>query len=134
MDQVGLRGGFGKAEFTVELADTNETRAKGLMFRQSMPRFSGMLFVYDRPQRATFWMKNTILPLDMLFVDATGTVTRIHKNAVPQSLAQIDGGTGVLAVLEINGGMADTLGLTIGDQMRHLAFQTDPVWPCDGDK
>ena len=130
-DQVSIRGPFGKAEFQVEIADTNETRSKGLMFRENLARFAGMLFVYERPQRAVFWMKNTPLPLDMIFVNANGQITVIKKNTVPFSLDQVDGGKGVLAVLEVNGGTADMLGLAAGDQMRHPAFQDEPVWPCN---
>lgn len=130
-DIVTIRGGFGQVNIQVELATTNETRSQGLMFRESMPRLAGMLFVYDRPQRAAFWMKNTLLSLDMLFTDSSGVITHIHKNAVPQSLDSIDGGRGVLAVLEVNAGLADRLGVKVGDQMRHPAFAENPVWPCE---
>jgi len=131
VDKVALRGAFGRAEISVELADTPDKRSQGLMFRQTMPRFAGMLFIYEHTQRATFWMKNTPLPLDMLFADETGTITRIAKQTEPQSLDQIDGGRGVLAVLEVNGGLADMLGVTVGDQMRHPAFGDKAAWGCD---
>ncbi|QDL93403.1 DUF192 domain-containing protein [Paroceanicella profunda] len=133
-DTADLRGGFGTVRFSVELADDAAERAQGLMFRESMPKFSGMLFVYDQPAEAHFWMKNTLIPLDMLFLDATGTVRHIHPQAVPGDLTPIPSEGPALAVLEINGGLAARLGLKAGDVMRHPAF--DPAvaaWPCSGE-
>jgi uncharacterized membrane protein (UPF0127 family) len=128
---VHLRGPWGLARFSVELADTPETRSRGLMFRESMARSAGMLFIYDAPQRATFWMRNTLIPLDMIFVDAQGTVRHIHHDAIPGDETTIDGGSGILTVLEINGGLARDLGLTVGSQLRHPALdQGNAVWPC----
>ena len=131
-DVVDLRGPWGQARFTIEIADTPETQARGLMFRESLPRGAGMLFLYDRPQSVAFWMRNTLIPLDMVFMDATGTVTRVHHQAVPLDETPIDGGPGVLAVLEINGGLARRLGIAAGTEMRHPRLpQTDAAWPCD---
>lgn len=131
-DQVQLRGAGGTAAFTVEIADTDASRAQGLMHRASMPRFSGMLFVFDRPQRAVFWMENTLIPLDMLFLDDQGVVQRIHENAVPLDRTPIDGGPGIRYVLEINGGMARRLRLEPGTQLRHPAIPVETAaWPCD---
>ncbi len=130
-DRVDLRGPWGQARFTVEIADTPETQARGLMFRESLPRGAGMLFLYDRAQRVSFWMRNTFIPLDMIFVDPTGTVTRIHHEAVPLDETPIDGGPGVLAVLEINGGLARRFGITPGTELRHPRLpQQDAAWPC----
>ncbi|WP_372602920.1 DUF192 domain-containing protein [Actibacterium sp.] len=129
-DQVALKGDWGEARFRVEIADDSEERALGLMYRPSMPAGQGMLFVYPAPQRAVFWMKNTLIPLDMIFVDATGQVSRVHSNAVPQDLTPIDGGEGVLAVLEINGGLAAQIGIAPGTVLRHPAFGGDAIWPC----
>jgi uncharacterized protein len=130
-DKVQLRGSWGEAAFTVEIADTPETRARGLMFRDSMPRGAGMLFVYETPRRASFWMKNTLIPLDMLFADATGTVRHVHHRAVPEDLTPIEGGSDVYAVLEINGGLAERYGIEPGTQMQHPVFADGPaVWPC----
>jgi uncharacterized protein len=128
---VELRGPGGQARFTVEVADSPEERARGLMFREGMPASSGMLFLYPAPQPASFWMKNTLIPLDMIFADRTGTVTHVHSMAVPGDLTPIDGGPGVLAVLEINGGLADRLGIAPGAQLRHPALdQATAAWPC----
>lgn len=130
-DTVVLRGDWGQARFSVELADTPQTRSQGLMFRESMPRSAGMLFIYDAPQRATFWMRNTLIPLDMIFTDESGVVRHIHHEAVPGDETTIDGGSGILTVLEINGGLARAMGITVGSQMRHPAFASAAAaWPC----
>jgi uncharacterized membrane protein (UPF0127 family) len=129
---VELRGDWGTARFNVEVADDPAERAQGLMNRPSMPASAGMLFLYDAPQRATFWMKNTLIPLDMIFLDETGTVTRVHANAVPLDETTIDGGPGVVAVLEINGGLAAAIGITEGSQLRHPGLdQAQAAWPCE---
>jgi len=130
-DLVELRGDWGQAAFTVEVADDPRERAVGLMNRPAMPRSAGMLFVYDYPQGVVFWMKNTLIPLDMVFLDATGTVRSVHENAIPQDETPIPGGTDIQFVLEINGGMAATLGIAPGSQLRHPAApQATAVWPC----
>jgi uncharacterized membrane protein (UPF0127 family) len=131
-ETVELRGDFGAARFTVELADEPAERNLGLMNRESMPMSSGMLFVYEAPQRATFWMRNTLIPLDMIFADETGVVTRVHRNAVLLDETLIDGGSGVKYVLEINGGLSEAMGIEPGTQMRHDAMdQSTVMWPCD---
>jgi uncharacterized membrane protein (UPF0127 family) len=129
---VELRGPGGQQRFTVEVADDDAERARGLMFREEMAMSAGMLFVYEEPRRASFWMKNTLIPLDMIFADATGTVQRVHENAIPHDETPIDGGEGVLGVLEINGGLARRLGIGPGTVMRHPAFAQGPAaWPCE---
>ena len=129
--RVDLRGGWGTARFTVELADEPEERAQGLMFRENMAQGAGMLFLYDAPQRATFWMRNTLIPLDMIFIDPSGVVTHVHENAVPLDETTIDGGPGVLMVLEINGGLSGRLGIVPGSELRHPRLdQGGAVWPC----
>ncbi|WP_103256529.1 DUF192 domain-containing protein [Tabrizicola aquatica] len=131
-DRLDLRWQGGSESFAVEVADDDAERARGLMFRESMDAGAGMLFVYDSPRRARFWMKNTLIPLDMIFADATGAVTRVHSNAIPGDLTPIDGGEGVAYVLEINGGLAERLGITPGAQLRHPAIPAgSAAWPCD---
>lgn len=128
---VFLRGDWGMARFSVELAVTPEERAQGLMHRDVLPRSAGMLFVYPEPQRVAFWMKNTLIPLDLLFIDPTGTVRHIHHRAIPGDLTPLEGGDGILAVLEINGGLAKGLGITPGTQLRHPIFDSRiALWPC----
>lgn len=129
---VEVRGPAGMARFTVDVADDGAERAQGLMFRESMPASAGMLFVYEAPQRASFWMKNTLIPLDMIFADETGRVTRVHENAVPHDTTPIDGGDAVRFVLEINGGLAARMGIEAGAELRHPAIpQETAAWPCE---
>lgn len=131
-DQVDLRGDWGQARFTVEIADTDATRARGLMNRETLPRAAGMLFVYDAPTSPSFWMMNTLIPLDMIFVDPAGVVTHIHHEAVPLDLTPIPGGDNVLMVLEINGGLSRLLGIGPGSEMRHPRFDpAQAVWHCE---
>ena len=130
-DAVELRGDWGSARFAVDVADDPQERAKGLMFVEEMPAMKGMLFIYERPQPASFWMRNTLIPLDMLFLDETGTVTHIHENATPLDETPIPGGDAVLSVLEVNGGMAERLGIDVGSVLRHPDLPQDvAVWAC----
>ncbi|MCK8463696.1 DUF192 domain-containing protein [Aliiroseovarius sp. S1339] len=130
-DRVDLRGDWGQARFTVELADDPRERARGLMDRENMPSTHGMLFLFEQPQEVSFWMKNTLIALDMLFLNADGTVARIHPNAVPLDLTPIPGGSDILAVLEVNGGIAARFGITQGSVLRHPSLdQTIAAWPC----
>ena len=108
--------------FTVELADEFEDIRAGLMFRTELADDAGMLFDLGTPRRAAFWMKNTILPLDMLFLDTDGEVLAIAKNTVPGSLRRVDPGVPVRAVLEVNAGLSDSLGLSAGDRVEHEVF------------
>ncbi|MBI1172001.1 DUF192 domain-containing protein [bacterium] len=123
--------GGGQARFTVEIADTDAEREQGLMFRDHLASSAGMLFVFDAPEHAHFWMKNTLIPLDMVFADQTGRVTVVHSNAVPGDLTPIDGGEGVAYVLEIKGGLAARMGIVPGADLRSDRIdQSLALWPC----
>ena len=123
----------GQAEFRVELAVDAAARRRGLMFRESLPRFSGMLFAYPEPRHASFWMKNTPIPLDILFFDDRGVLTRLHENAEPYSLKSVRGGDGIQFVLEINGGLSARLGIVEGAEIRHpLVPAGDAAPACNG--
>ena len=117
LDAVSVRGDFGTAQFTVEVADDNAERGQGLMFVEQMATMEGMLFVYERPQRVSFWMRNTLIPLDMLFFDEHGVLQKIHPRAVPLDETPIFGGEAIQYILEINGGMAESLGIETGAKM-----------------
>jgi len=108
--------------FQVELARTPEEQARGLMFREKLNTDSGMLFLYDVPVLASFWMKNTLIPLDMIFIGADGRIVNIHANARPHDLTPKVAEKPVSAVLEIGGGLAERLGIGAGDRVRHPHF------------
>jgi hypothetical protein len=112
----------GPHRFKVELAETPAQMTQGLMFRTSLAPDAGMLFDYKQPIAATMWMRNTLIPLDMLFVDAQGRIVNIHERAVPQSLDVIAAAAPVRAVIELNGGTAARLGIAPGDQVVHPIF------------
>jgi hypothetical protein len=129
--QVDLRWAGGQARFSVEVAADEAAREKGLMFREHMASSAGMIFVYDAPRHAKFWMKNTLIPLDMIFADETGRVTVVQSDAIPQDLTPIDGGEGVMYVLEINGGLAARIGIGAGAEMRaDVIDPTKAAWSC----
>ncbi len=128
---LDIRDAGTTVRFSIEIADTPDERATGLMHRESMPQFSGMLFIYERPQPVSFWMKNTLIPLDMLFIDETGTVQNIARETTPLSLDSVFGGSEILQVLEINGGLSAQLGIDVGAQIRHPSLdQGIAAWPC----
>jgi uncharacterized protein len=107
----------GPRRFSVEVARTEQEQERGLMFRTALPKDGGMIFPMDPPRPATFWMKNTPLPLDMIFIRADGTIARIAADTVPYSLDLVDSGEPVAAVLEIAGGAAAAAGIEEGDRV-----------------
>ena len=112
-----IRSGKRVHRFTVEVAATSDEQERGLMFRERLGKNEGMVFPFPRPRMAGFWMKNTLIPLDMLFIRADGTVARIAANTVPGSLESVLSGEPVGAVLELAGGRAAELGITEGDRV-----------------
>ena len=108
--------------FEVELALSREQQARGLMYRRSLAENAGMLFVYGKEWPVSMWMKNTLIPLDMLFIRRDGRIVRIAERTVPRSLETISSGQLVAAVLEVNGGTAARLGIQLGDRVLHPAF------------
>lgn len=118
------------AAFAVEIADTPDERARGLMFRTDLAQDGGMLFLFDRVAPVTFWMKDTPLSLDMIFIDPEGRVCGLIERATPYSLDPRPSGCPTRAVLEVHGGVAERLGLTLGVRVSHPAFGADAAWPC----
>jgi uncharacterized protein len=112
----------GPRKFTVEVATAPAQMEQGLMFRQSLAPDAGMIFDFKAPQPAMMWMKNTLIPLDMLFVDAQGRIVHIHERAVPGSLETIGSGAPVRAVVELNGGTVARLGIRLGDRVEFPIF------------
>ena len=109
-------------KFEVELALNDAERARGLMYREKLGPYDGMLFDFHQDAPVSFWMKNTLIPLDMLFIASDGTIKHIHSNATPLSTDAIPSQFPVRAVLEINGGSARLLGIKPGDKVRHAIF------------
>lgn len=116
----------GERRFTVEVVREEAERNRGLMFRKSLAADAGMLFDYDPPQEVSFWMKNTLIPLDLLFLDERGGIIRIAAEATPLSEAPIPSGAPVLGVLEIMGGRAAEAGIAVGDRVLHPSFRAGP--------
>jgi len=104
-------------QFSVEVARSEDEQSRGLMFRQSLAPNTGMIFPMAPPRNASFWMKNTIIPLDMIFIRADGSIARIAAETVPYSLEPVDSGEPVAAVLEIGGGQAAKLGIAENDHV-----------------
>lgn len=116
----------GPIAFHVELAITQEQQMYGLMNRTSLPEDAGMLFIFNDVAKRAFWMKDTLIPLDMLFISADGTIHHIHHMAKPQDLTNITSEKPVKAILEINGGLSDILGIAEGDKVIHPFFKNQP--------
>jgi uncharacterized membrane protein (UPF0127 family) len=125
-EALTIRSGDKTHNFSVELALDSRQHAQGLMFRRRMAPDAGMLFVYRREEITAMWMKNTFIPLDMLFVARNGTVRRISERTVPMSETVIPSGGPVLAVLELNAGTASRLRLKRGDRVVSKALGTAP--------
>jgi uncharacterized membrane protein (UPF0127 family) len=118
-----LHTATGDHPFTVEVVDTPETRAEGLMFRQTLAPDAGMLFDFKEVREVSFWMRNTFIPLDMIFISPAGAVETIHVNARPQDPTGIPSGVPVQFVLEIAGGRSREIGLKPGDRVEHARMK-----------
>ena len=110
-------------KFTVEIADTPELRAKGLMFVQELAPNAGMLFDFKTEQQVAFWMQNTFIPLDIIFIAANGEIKNIHVNARPHDITSIPSDGKVRFVLEIAGGRSTELGIAKGDKLEHILVE-----------
>lgn len=108
--------------FHVEMATSPAQQITGLMFRTSVPADGGMLFNWGMPRESQMWMKNTLVPLDMVFINQDGTIRSIAENTVPESLAVIDSRGPVLATLELQGGITAKLGIVVGDKVTQRIF------------
>lgn len=123
-DHIRIKKADGEVlHFDVELAETPEQQQQGMMFRTEMADNAGMLFLFSDVSLRNFWMKNTLIPLDMLFINSDGTIHHIHHNAKPQDLSQITSKFPSLAVLEVNGGLSGRMGIGVGDVILHPVFK-----------
>lgn len=133
-ERVELRGDWGSARFVVEIADTPETQQRGLMFVEQMPRRAGMLFVFPDERMRTFWMRNTLISLDIIYFDATGAWVSAQENAVPLDETTLPSDGPAQYVLEINAGLVEQFGMGAGTEIRHPAIDQDlAVWSCAAD-
>jgi uncharacterized membrane protein (UPF0127 family) len=122
LQQLEILSKAGVHVFSVEMAVTPEQQAKGLMFRRELPEGQGMLFDFQREQPTSFWMKNTYVSLDMIFIRGDGRIHRIVENTVPLSEALVHSGGPVRAVLEVVAGTTRKLGIAAGDRVAHPIF------------
>ncbi len=126
-----LGGTWGTAEVHVELATTPESRAQGLMFREDLAAGDGMLFVYPEPGSPSFWMRNTLIPLDLMFFDPAGDMRHVHFSAQPHDETAIPGGNNIQFVLEVPAGDIKRLGLGADTTIRHPSIPQDNArWKC----
>ena len=119
---IELVGG-GKYVFNVEVVKEPKARDRGLMFRQSLADDGGMLFDYDPPQQISFWMKNTYIPLDIIFINAKGVILNIAAETTPLSLAPLPSSGEARGILELKGGTCAKLGIMAGDRVHHRIFE-----------
>ena len=124
-----ITSGKNEFKFTVELATTPEQRDIGLMHRAHMDSKHGMIFDFLDEQIVRFWMRNTFIPLDMLFIRSNGSIAAIMKNVQPHDETPVGPNEPVQAVLEIAGGVSDLLGLKAGDKVSHVIFKAAPKKP-----
>ncbi len=125
VETIRIDTAAGPQAFRVEVAADHVSQERGLMFRREMPPDAGMLFDLHQNERIAFWMKNTVLPLDMVFIRSDGTVSSIEPNATPYSTDPIPSAEPVRAVLEINGGRAYELGIKPGDRVHSAIFHDE---------
>ena len=130
-DTLWIESGSAHHSFSVEVARTADDQRRGLMYRREMARDAGMLFPFDEERIANFWMKNTYISLDIIFLDEMGTITSIAERTVPRSLKTSNSGRRVSGVLEINGGLSQELGIKVGDIVHHNIFDNAESCPKD---
>jgi len=124
LEPITLEGADSVTMLTAEIADTDELRTRGLMFRHFLPEDKAMLFDYEQPRPVAMWMKNTNISLDMLFIREDGTIAAIAQDTVPQSLDTISVQEPVRGVLELAAGTVKRLGLRVNDKVYHRIFNT----------
>ena len=129
-EQIDIRTGAGGSTYSIEIADDAAERAQGLMFRETMPRDHGMYFVYPTGRPVAFWMKNTPLPLDIIYINERGIVCSIAADTTPYSEEALPSGCAAQTVLELNGGEAKAAGIRVGAPVRHPAVAR-PAWKCE---
>ena len=118
-------------EINVEVADKPKTRKQGLMHRDHLAPLSGMFFVFDKPQKVNFWMKNTPISLDIIFVNQEGVVKKVVEKTIPYSKDLIYGGSDIQYVLELGSGIANELNIKNGTELMHPLIKKEFILPCE---
>ncbi len=113
---------FGEVDYRIEVADTPGLKSLGLMYRSSLPERQGMLLLHDKPARMSIWMKNTFIPLDIIYISADGYIVKLVENARPESTARMPSDGKVKAVLELNAGQVRQRDIAVGDR---VTYQVD---------
>jgi uncharacterized protein len=121
--------GSERVRYRVNIADSPEKRERGLMFVEGMPEDEGMVFLFEKPAEVGFWMRNTLIPLDLIFIDRTGRVVKVHPDAIPHDETLIWSDSPVVGVLEVNGGQAGLHGVVPGDLAGSPYFPAMCNWP-----
>jgi uncharacterized protein len=116
--ELCIQSGGKTHSFTVELAETSPEQAKGMMFRTELADDRGMLFPFSEPRMASFWMKNTVIPLDIIFIRSDGRIENIAENTIPYSTDPVLSTAPVIVVLELRGGLSGEMGIAAGDKVR----------------
>ncbi len=129
-DHIDIRTSAGVSTYSIEIADDAAERAQGLMFREAMPRDHGMYFVYPTGRPVAFWMKNTPLPLDIIYINERGIICSIAADTTPYSEEALPSGCAAQTVLELNAGEAKAAGIRVGAPVRHPAVAR-PAWKCE---
>ena len=122
--EIWIESAAGRHHFVVEIAETYDQRQRGLMFRSELPQDTGMLFHFGKETKLAMWMKNTFIPLDMLFINKHGIIHRVVENTTPLSLQTIPGGAPTMVVVELNAGVTRRLGINAGDKVVHDIFNS----------
>ena len=120
---VDVVSSSGTYTFNVEIADDAAEQSRGLMYRRELPADAGMLFLYNREEALSYWMRNTYIPLDIIYINSRAEIVSIARNTQPLSDESIPLHYPAIAVLEVNGGTADRLGILEGDTVRHPFFE-----------
>lgn len=129
-NQIDIRTSAGVSTYSIEIADDAAERAQGLMFREEMDRDHGMYFVYPTGRPVAFWMKNTPLPLDIIYINERGIICSIAADTTPYSEEALPSGCAAQTVLELNAGEAKAAGIRVGAPVRHPAI-VRPAWKCE---
>ena len=131
LDSLFVKSNDVITEIYVEVADTPQSRKQGLMYRDQLAPLSGMFFIFDKPQKVQFWMKNTSISLDMIFINRNGVVEKVIERTIPYSQNLIYGGSDIQYVLELPSGLSKELNIRSGTEVIHPLIKSKSIWFCE---